>query len=49
MFRLLKLIVTLSAGAFLGFHFHGLLMKSECSAAGGTWGGTICLGAEGQQ
>lgn len=49
MFRLLKLIVTLSVGAFLGFHFHGFLMKSECSAAGGTWGGTICLGAEASQ
>lgn len=49
MFRLLKFLTTLCIGAVLGFHLHGFLMKAECSAAGGTWGGTICLGAGASQ
>jgi hypothetical protein len=49
MFGLLKLVVTLGIGAVLGFYFHGMLMKTECSAGEGQWTGTICIDSELQQ
>jgi|SaaInl0LU_22_DNA_1037365.scaffolds.fasta_scaffold49795_2 hypothetical protein len=42
MFKLLKLIATLSIGAVLGFHLHGWLITTECNSAGGTMNGMIC-------
>jgi len=46
MFRLLKLLIVLGVGAFLGFKFNGMLMKSECTAGNGQWTGNMCLSAE---
>lgn len=46
MFRLLRLVATLCVGAVLGFHLHGWLMQTECSAGEGQWTGTICVGSE---
>jgi hypothetical protein len=43
MFRLIKLVITLSVGAVLGFYFNGMLMRAECSSAEGQWTGTICI------
>ncbi len=43
MFRLLKLVIILSFGAYLGFQGRGILMKAECSSGGGQWTGSVCL------
>jgi hypothetical protein len=43
MFRLLKFVIVLGLGAFLGFKAKELLMKTECTAGDGQWTGTICM------
>lgn len=49
MFRLIKLVITLSIGAVLGFYFNGMLMRAECSSAEGQWTGTMCISEDDSQ
>jgi len=46
MFRLVKLVITLSIGAAIGFYFNNMLMRAECRAGEGQWTGTICVNSE---
>ncbi|QUJ75799.1 hypothetical protein KDD17_12710 [Sulfitobacter albidus] len=45
MFRLLKFLFVLVIGIYLGFQGNLMLMRAECSNAGGDWSGTVCFGA----
>lgn len=43
MFRLLKFVIVVGFGAYLGFQAKGMLMKTECTSGSGQWTGSMCL------
>ena len=43
MFRLIKFLIVLGLGAYLGFGAKGMMMKAECTSGEGQWTGSVCI------
>lgn len=46
MFRMLRLVMFVGFGFYLGFKFKEQQMHTACTGGAGVWTGSVCLGSE---